>query len=180
MKTVKVSVISGVSELIEPLPPLPEALALNQFLEELYKNRFVERREVARRVRELLEGLEADREQRDRLLKLRERFCKEQEFYRALASLFEAAAAMPAKEDLALANYAVLRVLLAQCAPGWQSLDLEKKAEILALLYMALYHLKRYQETRHVRHIRSAATLAIDALNALEDALGKQVEPSES
>ena len=161
--------------MIEPLPPLPEVLALNRLIEELYRDGFVERREIVRRVKELLEGLEADREQRDRLLKLRERFCREQEFYRALASLFEAAAAMPAKEDLALANYAVIRVLLAQCVPGWESLDLEKKAEILALLYMALYHLKRCQETRHVRHIRSAASLAIDALNALEDALGGRV-----
>jgi len=173
-KVVKASVSRGVDKMLDS--PIPEALALGMFLEDLYKMRFVARSEVVKRVKELLRSVEEDSEQHRRLVEIRKKFCERREALSLLAEFFETAAGIPEMEDMALANYAIIRVLLAQCDPRWTSLDSDKKAEILAPLYMALYHLKTYEETRQQPHLRSAATLAIEALNMLEDVFGEQVE----
>ncbi len=177
---VKTAIGGGVGLIVEQLPTTPETLALDMFLKKLYKDRFIRLDEAVERVKELLRGIEEDPEQRRRLLEVRRAFCEKREALSLLADLFELAAGDSQMEDAAIANYAVIKVLLAQCEPDWDRLGVEGKAEILAPLYMALYHLKRYQETRHLRHLRSAATLAVEALNALEDRLGSQVDSSGS
>jgi len=179
VEVVKTSVSDDVGRIIEQLPPVPEALALERFLEvDMYGRRFVSRQDAVELVRRMLREIDHDPEQRGRLHELREKFCSKRDVYRALAELFETATGIPELEDSALANYAIIRVLLAQCEERWRRLTVDEKAEILAPLYMALYHLKRYQETRHPRHIRSAATLAIEALNKLEDVFGEEDEDS--
>jgi hypothetical protein len=180
----KDSVSDGVKMIVDNLPPAPEVLAFEKFLEELYKERFVTVEEVAEQVKELLRSIEKDPEQRRRLIDIRSSFCENKETYSLLAEFFETAAGIARMDDIALANYAIIIVLLAQCKPEWSRLDIERRAEILAPLYMALYHLKKYreaiQESEKRRHLRSAATLAIEALNTLEDVFNEKVEYHEN
>jgi len=166
---VRDAVSTGVAMVIEQLPLAPEALALEKFLDDLYKEKLIRHSEVVRQVEKLLEIIRNDPEQRKRLIEIRKEFCSKREAFKTLADFFEEAASIPQIEDMAIANYAVIKVLLAQCEPWWEALDTSKKAEILAPLYMALYHLKMYRGTSDPRHLRSAATLAIEALNALEE-----------
>ena len=178
MDIVKASVGGGVEMVIEHIPT-PEALALGMFLDRLYKRRFISLDEAVEEVKALLRSIERDPVQRERLLEARKKFCEKREAFALLAELFELAAGIPEMSDVAIANYAVIKVLLAQCEHSWEQLSVDEKAEILAPLYMALYHLGKYQETRHLHHLRSAATLAVEALNALEDSLRSKVDHSE-
>jgi hypothetical protein len=176
MRILRVSLSSGVNMIVERLPPAPEALALSMFIKELYSKKFVERHEVIQHVKELLLRVKENSDQYERLIEIRKEFCGNKEIYNTFAELFESIAGVRGYEDIALANYAIIKVLLAQCNPKWESLDIDKKAEILAPLYMALYHLDKYQKTKHLRHLRSAVTLALESLNALEDIFGEPVD----
>ena len=174
---VKASVGGGVEMVIEQIPPTPEALALGMFLDKLYKRRFIGFDEAVEEVKALLRSIERDPVQRERLLEARKKFCEKREAFALLAEFFELAAGIPETSDVAIANYAVIKVLLAQCEHSWERLSIDEKAKILAPLYMALYHLGKYQDTRHLHHLRSAATLAVEALNALEDSLRSKGGP---
>jgi hypothetical protein len=60
---------NGVYTVLERLAPMPGALALDRFLEQLYSRGLFEYNEAVSQVRELLRRVESDPVQRERLLK---------------------------------------------------------------------------------------------------------------
>jgi len=166
----KQELVRGVTSRLPGLPP--EGYALSSFIEKLYRrHRLLSLDDVVNEVAKLLEGIERDTQQRERLLNIRREFCKNKKVFTKLTELLEAMLETTTQEDDILANYAVIKVLLAQCTEAWKTLSTRDKAEILAPLYMALHHLKKYTETKNHYHVEIAATHAIDALNTLEDKL---------
>jgi len=165
----------GVKHMLGSVPMPPEAYALQEFLEELYSRGGVLLGEAEERVAKLIRQVEADKEQRERLLAVRARFCGSRESYELLAEVFEEVSESLEGDyrALAAAIASVLRVMLAQCAPGWAEISPETRARVLAPLYMALYHLRAYRDTRRAYHAEAAETLALLALSRL-DGVGEE------
>ena len=160
----------------------PEAYALQEFIRKLYAEEKggVSLDAVTRRVKELIEAVWKDPEQRRRLLEQREKLCKSRiraeaetvvEMLEALSEGLEDGAEGAAAAAMA----AALRVTLAQCSPRWEKLSPEERAEVLAPLYMALYHLERFRATRDPYEAEAAETLALLAQARLESLLAEGV-----
>ncbi len=161
----------GVRHMLGSVPMPPEAHVLLGFLRELYSKDGVLLGEAEERVAELIKRVESDREQRERLLAMRKQFCSARDKYELLARVFEEVSESLEGDykPLAAAIAGLMRVLLAQCTPGWEQLPAEKKARVLAPLYMALHHLEAYRDTRRAYHAEAAETLALLALTRLDE-----------
>lgn len=72
--------------------------------------------------------------------------------------------------SVAVAWAALLKTLLAACAPVWERLAPGERARVLAPAYMAFCHLVLYGETRRAYHAGAAEALALIALARVSDA----------
>ena len=169
---VKAVLESSGDRLAESMPMPPEAYALSRFLDEAAGKRLVGLSDVEREVQRLIEAVEADEEQRRRLLEQRELFCRQLRVVETLAEALEGLAEALGEDGAAASAAAsALRTLKAQCSPAWARLSPREKARILAPLYLALHHLRlATSRTGDAKlHAEQAEALALLAEARLEE-----------
>lgn len=144
-----------------------------RILRELCSGKHVLLRRVERLAAELARRAEEDPGLRAELEDATRSMCASRQDIELLAGMLEGFSRILDDEwgFVAVAWAALIRVILAACAPGWERLSPEERARVLAPAYMALCHLKLYEDTRRAFHAEVAKTLALLALARSSTAL---------